>query len=180
MEKTDRDISFDSGSLDGQHSINRYSMATVRGIAQSEAQIGAQEYQKNVLDYVTGWEKAVTATIDSEIAEVKKLQQSRQHYEKKVEGLRKRVLNLDSKGKELKTELVEKMDRNEIKLREAWKVHEERASKLCMLIEEATNQGWKDLMPLVGNIMKWEYNRSVKERNVYRHFNPSPTMAPNS
>ena len=143
--------------------------ATTEAVQRDE-QVSAAEYQQHIVHYVTEWESAVTAKVDSEIKEVKKLQQFRLHYEKKVDGLRRKVVALDSRGKELPTDLVEKVDRNEQKLREAWEEHEKRASLLCTLIEEVTRNGWKDVYPLVGNLLKWEYNKSSRDSTNYGKF----------
>lgn len=129
-----------------------------------------QEYRQAILEYAFEWERVVTSKVDAELKQVKKLQQSRLHYEKKVEGLRRKVNALDSKGKELSLELIEKLKRNEEKLRDAWEVHEVRSSCLCALIEEVVQYGWKDLYPLVANLMKFEFNRSGGELAMYGKY----------
>ena len=132
----------------------------------------ANEFQYWVLDYVTKWEKDVTSKIDADLKDVKKLQQSRLHYEKKVDGLRQKLLGLESKNKEIPPTLTDKVNRNEMKLRDAWETHEHRAGLLCIMIEQVTDLGWVDLYPLVENLMKWEYNRSGKENVVYGQYVP--------
>ena len=150
--------------------VIEYSLGSIRNLTKQQDQNGNDEYQQHILDYVVQWERIATSTIDECLQDVKKLQQTRIHYEKKVEGLRKRVLNHDQKGKDLNTELKEKMNRNELKLRDAWKEHEEYASQLCMLIEEVTNEGYNDMYPLLSNMMKYEYNSTVRNYDIYQHY----------
>ena len=147
----------------------KYSLGSIRRLTTQQDQNGNDEYQQHILDYVVQWERIVTTTIDECLQDVKKLQQTRIHYEKKVEGLRKKVLNHDQKGKDLNADLKEKMNRNEIKLRDAWKEHEEYASQLCLLIEEVTKEGYNDMYPLISNLMKFEYNSSVRNYDIYQH-----------
>ena len=155
---------------DGDGTDETHSLGSIRNLSKQQDQNGNDEYQQHILDYVVQWEQIATTTIDECLQDVKKLQQTRIHYEKKVEGLRKRVLNHDQKGKDLNTDLKEKMNRNEMKLRDAWKEHEEYASQLCMLIEEVTNEGYNDMYPLLSNLMKFEYNSSVRNYNIYQHY----------
>lgn len=130
----------------------------------------AKEFQEYVVDYATRWEDAVTRKVDKELKDVRKLQQNRLHYEKKVESLRKKVNSLDTKGKEIPADLVEKLGRNEQKLKDAWKTHEWNASRLCALIEQVVEYGWKDLVPLVSNLFKYEFNRSGSDLIIYGKF----------
>ena len=130
----------------------------------------AGEFQQNVLDYAIEWEKGVTATIDMELQEVRKLQQHRLHYERNVHSLRRRVVALESKEKDIPSSLTDKLRRNENKLQSAWEGHEERASTLCLFIEQITDYGWKDLYPYIENLLKYEFNRSGRENLIYGQF----------
>ena len=38
---------------------------------------------------------------------------------------------------------------------------------MSRLIEQVTEHGWKDLFPLVENLLKWEFNRSGRENVIY-------------
>lgn len=88
-------------------------------------------------------------------------------FEISVDGLRRKVNGLESKGKEIPQPQVERLSRNEQKLKNAWETHEQRAGKLCVLIEQVTEQGWKDLYPLIKNAIKWEVNRLGRENVTY-------------
>jgi len=128
------------------------------------------EFQKSVLDYATEWEIYITTKVDAELKEVKKLQHTRIHYEKKVETLRKKVTGMEAKGKEVSEDLREKVERNDLKLQESWNAHETSASRLCALIEQVTQHGHEDVYPLLSNMMKWEFNRAGAELSLYGKF----------
>ena len=131
------------------------------------------EYQEMVLDYASEWQSVVTQRVDKALKEVKKLQQTRRHYESKVEGLRKRVNQLEAKDKEVPESLGEKLTRNEGKLRDAFEVHELEAGKLCILIEHVTQEGWHNLKHLIENALEWEMNRLARENAIYNDRNVS-------
>ena len=109
----------------------------------------------------------MTTRIDYEWKQSKKLAADRGHYENKVEALRKKTNELESKGKVTPSATAEKLKRNEEKLKEAFELYELAAGKLCVLIAEATTGGWRDLYPLVQNVMDWEANRVGHEGEIY-------------
>ena len=153
-----------------QLAIEKSSIAKLKEFAEMEQANRAKEFQTFVLDYATRWEEDVTSRVDKEVKQVKKLQQSRSHYEKKVDGLRKKVAGFDAKNKEIPSDLLVKVERNEIKLKDAVEAHESNASRLCALMEQVTEYGWKDLLPLVSNLLKYEFNRAGGELAMYGKF----------
>jgi hypothetical protein len=153
-----------------QYAVEKAPIIKLKELAETQQTTRSTEFQESVLDYALDWEEYVTQKVDRELKEVKQLQQSRLHYEKKVESLRKKVNGLDIKGKEIPSDLMGRLDRNEAKLKDAWETHELRASRLCSLIEQVTHAGWKDLYPLVANLMKYEFNRSGGELAMYGKF----------
>ena len=70
---------------------------------------------------------------------------------------------MESKGKQVPASIAQKLVRNEQKLATAWENHEQRAARLCVLLEEVTEGGWKDLYPLVQNSMTLEVNRIARD-----------------
>lgn len=143
------------------------SLASIQQLATLHEKTNAVDYQRHILDYITEWEEVVTTKIESELAMVKKLQQDRLHYEKKIEGLRKKAVQAENKGKKLSASQEDKLSRNEKKLKDAWQLHEQKAAEACFLIEQVTLHGWKDFYPLVKNTMKWEVNRLGRENVTY-------------
>ena len=152
---------------DVANEIGAGSLVSLQQLASMQARVNVLEYQQYVIDYAVEWEEIVTGRIDSQTKDVKKLQQDRLHYEKKVDALRTKVNNTERKGKETPVATMEKLQRNEEKLRDAWENHETAAGRLCVLMQEAIHFGWKDLYPLVTNIMKWEVNRLGRENETY-------------
>jgi len=129
--------------------------------------INTEEFDKYLLAYATEWEDIVTHRLDEEIQQVDQLQRQRLHYERKISGLRKRQNAMERRGKAVAPAFAEKVARNEQKLTTAWETHEERASKLCILLEEVTDHGWKDLYPLIKNTMRFEINKISRDEASY-------------
>lgn len=135
------------------------SLAVVQRFGAAHAVGNHREYEQHVVSYAVEWEQAVTERVDRELKHVRKLQGDRDHYEKKVENLRKKANDIEAKGKQSPAAQVEKLSRNEDKLKEAFILHEAEAGRLCALIETVTRDGWLELYNLCRNYMKWESNR---------------------
>jgi hypothetical protein len=140
------------------------SLYGISSFGEAQACANDHEYQSLIVDYVTEWEKIITERVDGELKHVRKLEADRRHYERKVEGLRQRTNELESKGKAVPKAQLDKLSRNEEKLKEAFTIHEREAGKLCALIEAVTHEGYKDLSPLVKNYLKWDINRVGREQ----------------
>lgn len=132
----------------------------------TQAYLNNAEYQSLIVDYIVDWEKLVTQKTEHMIKELRKLEADRRHYERKVENLRQRNNDLESKGKSSPQSQVEKLRRNEQKLQEAYTIHEREAGKLCALLEAVTHEGYKELYTLVKNYMKWELNVVSRDGDV--------------
>jgi hypothetical protein len=152
-----------AGNLEGIDQANPTSLASVQQIGQLLAKKTALEHQKYIIDFASEWHEVVTTMLDREIDLVRQLQRRRIHYERKVGALRKRTNNIENKGKQVPASIAEKLIRNEQKLATAWENHEQRAARLCVLLEEVTENGWKDLFPLVQNSMTLEVNRIARD-----------------
>ena len=150
-----------------KHQENPCSLAYMHNIASKNVQLDCDDFNDSILGYAVEWETIVTKRIDKDLKEVKQLQRNRLHYENKVSGLRQKVNRLESKSKDVPQAMVEKLERNEQKLQKAFQAHEIRAAQLCVMIEEATHSGWKDLYPLVENILKWDETRMARENEAY-------------
>ena len=134
-------------------------MASVQ--ASSNAALAmASDYQDKIVDYCIEWERVVTSRGDEGIKETKKLHERLMHYDNKVEDLRRKVNDKEDSGKAVSVKLKEKLGRNELKLKSAWSAHESSASMLCNLLEQVTQEGWKDLAPLVLKCIRWEAERA--------------------
>lgn len=145
-------------------------MESIQQLASIQVEVLSEEFQQNILDYALEWDQGIASVIDSEAREVKKLQNNQLHYERKLTSLRRKVTGLASKDKDIPTALDEKLKRNEAKLKDVSEALLQREGKLCLMIEEVTVKGWKDLYPLVENLLKWEANRSGSQNVIYRQF----------
>jgi len=154
------------------------------------------KYNNHIVQYCAEWETLVTNTVDNDLKENKKLHEGLDHYQTKVETLRKKVqaeVEKQTKKDEKKaaaaaaaadnnntpkppsaspvvnprdlapTKLAEKLERNEAKLSQAWKMYERSSGKLCNLLQEVLQQGWNDLFPLVRDYLQWEMRRASAE-----------------
>jgi hypothetical protein len=160
------------GSLD-----EALSFLSIYQNASNQVARSSQKYQQEVIDYCIEWEAVVTTRIDKEMADVKKLRETYNHYQGKVDGIRKKVNVQEAKGKSVNDGVADKLKRNEQKLDEASSEFEAAAGPLCFLLEEVVYQGWKDLYPLVQATMKWEADRSQNEARVFQQLQPGTLEA---
>jgi len=151
------------------------SLAVIAQAASKQTNEVAASYQDLVIDYLVEWERVTSSRVNQGVEETKKLHDRMNHYQTKVEGLRKKVhTKEDSPKGSIPQKLQEKLERNEKKLDQAWKEHERSASILCNLIEQVTARGWKDLAPLVLNNVQWEVDRTSGEYDIFARL---PAMA---
>lgn len=150
-----------------EHRDPSISVMVMQKLGSAQVRASAQEFKDTILDYATEWETIVTKRIDRDLVEVKQLQRDRLHYENKVAALRRKVNTIETKGKTVPDATVEKLERNDKKLDIAHRGHEIKAAQLCVLIEEATNSGWKDLYPLVESVLRWDETRLSRESMAY-------------
>jgi hypothetical protein len=157
----------DGSTADGDTNNNKLiSLYGLYSFGAAQAVANDYEYQIHIVEYATEWERIVTERVDDGLKNVRKLEADRRHYERKVDALRKKYNAVQSKGKPCPESQIQKLQRNEDKLREAFTVHEREAGKLCALIEAVTHSGYMDLYPLVKNYMKWEVNRIGREHYI--------------
>mmetsp|Transcript_2447 Transcript_2447/g.5173 ORF Transcript_2447/g.5173 Transcript_2447/m.5173 type:complete len:373 (+) Transcript_2447:133-1251(+) len=129
------------------------------------------QYQTQIVNYVTRWKEIVTDRVDSGLKRVRKLASDRLHYERKVETLRNRANNIESKGKENSVSAIERLSRNEDKLKISFAAHEKEASKICALVESVTQEGYKELFTLIRSFIEWETNRIGRENDIVSQLN---------
>ena len=122
----------------------------------------AKDMRRDILNHVEDWDKTVTHPICTELRLVTSLQNTREKYEEKVNSLKEsdgkmngsktsfRMTRSDKKGEEL----ASKIARNETKLRQAAEEYRKKLINVTLLVEEATQRGWRDLIPLVNKIIK--------------------------
>jgi len=124
------------------------------------------EYQLHIVEFTAKWIETVTERVELGLKHVRKLALERLHYERKIETLRNRANDLERKGKTSPDSSIERLSRNEIKLKKAFEAHEKESGRLCALIETVTQEGHKDLYILVRNFIQWEQNRVGRESDI--------------
>jgi hypothetical protein len=159
--------------LDGEESfLSVYLEASEQSVRYCE------RYKTELLDYLLEWELVVTTRVDKELKECKKLRDTYNHYNDKVESLRKKVIAMENKGKVANEALATKVKRNEEKLDEASGDYESAAAPLCYLMEEVVHMAYKDLQPLVVSMMQWEVGRSTAQASVFAKFGAATAASP--
>jgi len=91
------------------------SLWVVQRVSSVQSALNSQEFCEHIIAYAEEWENCVTQKIDQELKSIRKLQNDRSHYEKKVASLRQRASDLQAKGKS-SLDHNEKLIRNEAKL----------------------------------------------------------------
>ena len=144
---------------DLSHSI---SFALVHTDFGNETSTRLQEYQDEMIRYVTNWESTVTTRIATELRHVDKLYKDFVRYHNKVEALKASA----EKKKNVKDSDLEKISRNESKLRTARKEYRRNLVNITLLTEEVTDRGWKDLLPLMVKMIDYDIKTSNKTREL--------------
>ena len=145
---------------------NVVSLYGIYSLGAAQAVGNDSEYQTRVVDYATEWIETVTGRVDKALKRVRKLGAERLHYERKIQNLRDKASDLERKGKSSPSSAVERLSRNEIKLKDAFVAHEKEAGKVCVLIETVTREGYKDVYILARNYIQWELNRIGGESDI--------------
>jgi glutathione S-transferase len=157
-----------------QHFVNkgRGSLAAVQELASMYQVNNAQEYQQQILEYISDWETTASVQVEEKVSVLPKLRDTREHYETKLESIRAKVEHLEISEKSIPKATQEKLERTEEKLGEALRAHEDAAGKACFILDQVVRFGWKDLYPLVNKMIKWELNKLGREEKSYGQFLP--------
>ena len=128
-------------------------------------------YKQFVVDYAIEWEKVVVTRILNDLKTSEKLRLDLDHYQTKVESLRKSVNSTMAKGKLVDPKTSEKLKRNEEKLSKSRAEYEDYATQLCILIEEITERAWKDLHPLLIKMAQFDATLASDEAKLFGELN---------
>jgi hypothetical protein len=155
-----------AGAMAGSAKKSPESYMGVHETLSKQTKSAMKKYQNTIVDYVEEWDRVLTTRVEEEQKETQRLNGVLNHYQTKVEGLRMVVNKQLDKGKQSPVRTTEKLSRNENKLKDAWEEHERAASRLCDLLQEATEHGWKDLYPLVVAMAKFDSEKSAEEQAI--------------
>ena len=128
-------------------------------------------YKQFVVDYSIEWEKVVVTRISNDLKTSEKFRLDLDHYQNKVESLRKSVNATMAKGKLVDPKTSEKLKRNEEKLSRSRAEYEDYATQLCILIEEVTERAWKDLHPLLIKMAQFDATLASDEAKLFGELN---------
>mmetsp|Transcript_32300 Transcript_32300/g.59401 ORF Transcript_32300/g.59401 Transcript_32300/m.59401 type:complete len:500 (-) Transcript_32300:235-1734(-) len=147
------------------------SYASIHITTLSRQKLYSDRFLKYVVNYAVEWEKVVNTRVSDSLKKAEMLRRDLDHYQAKVESLRKNVNVKMAKGKLVDPKESEKLKRNEDKLMTSRKEYEEYASDLCALIEEVTERSWKDCHPLLIKLTQFDATLSTEEAKVFSGLN---------
>lgn len=122
-----------------------------------------KKYLEHILTYASDWERILTTRVNKHLKHADKLRLDLDHYQTKVEELNKDANKTMTKGKSVSDKGVDKLKRNEQKLVNARREHEQFVTDLCGFMEEIMERGWKDLHPLLVKMAQFDMSQSGDE-----------------
>jgi len=125
-----------------------------------------KKYIEHILTYASDWERILSTRVNKHLKHAEKLRVDLDHYQKKVEELNKDANKTMTKGKSVSDKGVDKLKRNEQKLVNARREHEQFVSDLCGFMEEIMERGWKDLHPLLVKMAQFDVTLSGEEAKL--------------
>lgn len=130
---------------------------------QNRSKLRAQEYLNSAITYAVEWDKKVTTRINADLKQTENLRRDADHYKVKVDNLNANLKKMHESNKPVAFATQEKLERNEQKLREATGAYQDAAQDLYSLMEEVVDRSWRDLHPLLLQILKWDTEVSEEE-----------------
>eukprot|EP00977_Amphora_coffeiformis_P004092 scaffold823_cov219-Amphora_coffeaeformis.AAC.10 len=128
----------------------------------------ARIYEDSIIDYAVEWKSILERMMESENSNAHQLHKTVQHYEVKVDKLRKQISDKDKKGgKSASPGQKDKLERNEDKLSKAWEEYDAASTRTANLLEEATKMGWNDFHPLAQAMIAFEQERGKDEQDIW-------------
>jgi len=145
------------------HDSNPISFAAVHLQLHKKSKLYHRKYVEHILTYAADWERILSTRVNKHLKHAEKLRVDLDHYQKKVEELNKDANKTMTKGKSVSDKGVDKLKRNEQKLVNARREHDQFLSDLCGFMEEIMERGWKDLHPLLVKMAQFDVTLSGEE-----------------
>mmetsp|Transcript_28874 Transcript_28874/g.42410 ORF Transcript_28874/g.42410 Transcript_28874/m.42410 type:complete len:465 (-) Transcript_28874:225-1619(-) len=130
-----------------------------------------QKYEEFIINYAVEWERVLAERVAEDIKKVDNHKRDLDHYSKKVDSLRAQADKTMAKGKVVKADDIDKLQRNEYKLKVAETDFEESSTNLLLLIDEVVARGWKDLMPLMIKVAQFDATLASDEGSTFASLN---------
>jgi hypothetical protein len=147
--------------------------SNVYNLASLQSKKDCGKFRNDIVCYCLEWESTVMARLDNEVVKSKQLLGTKLHYEDKLPSLRKKVYECEQKGSKAPASVLDKLHRNESKLKKAKNLYENHAFELVIQLEEAIICSWKDLFPLLQYMMTWESERASTEHKIFKNLQSS-------
>jgi len=123
-------------------------------------------YEKNIICYADTWNKVIQIRVMKAMNEAEGMRRNLDHYESKVQGLRKDVKKHFLKGNDMFNKQSNRLKRNEKKLFTSRIKYNDSLSNLCLFLEEVTDRGWKDVYPIILKMLQLDFQMSCDEYTI--------------
>lgn len=123
-------------------------------------------FEDKVLNYAIEWEKLMTIKFTADLKKAEECRRNLDHYEKKVDNLSSKNEKDKARQKDLPAKSMEKLERNEDKLKDARRENERAMSNLDRLFEEFIDRSWKDLYPLLVSLLSFDSEFSQEKEKA--------------
>jgi len=129
-----------------------------------------ETFQSFILEYSVQWERDVVGSVTRALEQSDTLRREVDHYQAKVQSLQNERPSLFSKSKEPDPKDVEKLNRNKAKLADARVLYEDHVQELCAIIEEVTDRGWKNMVPILIKLGQSDQTVALNEHELMSHL----------
>jgi len=139
---------------------------SIHQMLSSRQKMYADRFREYVVQYAIEWEQIVVGRVSTSLEKAETLRLNLDHYQEKVESLRNETNRVLIKGKSLDPKAAERLQRNEVKWTEARKEYEVYTQDLCVLIDEVTERGWRDLHPILIKMAQFDATLASDESDI--------------
>ena len=131
------------------------------------AQLFGQKFEKHIVAYIKDWDDAVSTRISALMKEHERRRLDLEHYTRKVEGMRLTVNKAMASGKKVPADAADKLQRNEIKLKQSRESFEKYTHDFYLIVNEVTDRAWKDLHPILVKMLQFDMTLAQEEAKLY-------------
>lgn len=135
-----------------------------------QAEERVEEFEKTILAYFSKYRETLMTRADADIKKTDQLRRDADHYLSKVEGLRATNKKAEERGKPVTKSMKDKLKRNQHKMEEATIVYNNAALDLFLLLEEVVIRSWRDIEPLLADVVQWDIDTHEDDALVVGHL----------
>ena len=122
-----------------------------------------ETFSSFIVEFAAQWERDVVGSVTKALEQSEELRREVDHYQAKVQSLQNERPSLFSKSKEPDPKDVEKLARNKGKLADSRALYESHVQELCSVIEEVTDRGWKNMLPILVKLSQSDQTLALNE-----------------